>query len=144
LADVGFDVVERHIDYDDVLDLDALVGGRLSAFPVDELPPPGLRHEFAARIGRALASETRFIEHVRVSMLLGRTTSAPRSASREPGVARRKLLTASDDTEERTQRMSWTARFRAKQAGAECPRRPMRAYSRAHPRRSDRTSDPGP
>jgi SAM-dependent methyltransferase len=81
LADIGFDVVERHIDYEDELDLDSLVGGLLSAFPVEELPPPERRQEFAARISRALAPETRFIEHVRVSMLLGRTTSAPRPAA---------------------------------------------------------------
>jgi SAM-dependent methyltransferase len=78
LGDAGFEVVERHIDYEDVLDLDSLVGGLLSAFPVEELPPPQRRHEFAARVARALAPETRFTEHVRVSMLLGRTTSTPR------------------------------------------------------------------
>jgi SAM-dependent methyltransferase len=81
LADAGFGVVERHIDYEDVLDLDSLVGGLLSAFPVQELPPPERRREFAARVGRALAPETRFTEHVRVSMLLGRTASAPRPAA---------------------------------------------------------------
>jgi SAM-dependent methyltransferase len=77
MADAGFDVIERHIDYEDVLDLDALVGGLLSAFPVQELPPPQRRHEFAARVGLALAPETRFTEHVRVSMLLARMTSPP-------------------------------------------------------------------
>jgi SAM-dependent methyltransferase len=81
LADAGFDVVERHIDYEDVLDLDSLVGGLLSAFPVQELPPPERRHELAARVARALAPETRFTEHVRVSMLLGRTTARPRLAA---------------------------------------------------------------
>lgn len=88
LADVGFDVVERHIDYEDELDLDTLVGGLLSAFPVEELPPPERRHEFAARVGRALAPETRFTEYVRVSMLLGRTTSPPRAAA-DPRAASR-------------------------------------------------------
>lgn len=78
LTDAGFDVVESHIDYEDVLDLDSLVGGLLSAFPVEELPPPERRHAFAARVARALAPESRFTEHVRVSMLLGRTTSPPR------------------------------------------------------------------
>jgi hypothetical protein len=87
LGDAGFDVVERHIDYDDVLDLDSLVGGLLSAFPVEELPPLEQRHEFAARIGRALAPETRFHEHVRVSMLLGRTTSPPRPAAHPEDVS---------------------------------------------------------
>jgi SAM-dependent methyltransferase len=80
LADAGFEVVERHIDYEGVVDLDSLIGALLSAFPVQELPPPQRRHEFAARVGRALAPETRFTEHVRVSMLLGRTTSPPRPA----------------------------------------------------------------
>jgi SAM-dependent methyltransferase len=78
LADAGFDVVERHIDYEDVLDLDALVGSLLSAFPVRELPPPQRRDEFATQVARALAPETRFTEQVRVSMLIGRTTSPPR------------------------------------------------------------------
>jgi SAM-dependent methyltransferase len=81
LADAGLDVVERHIDYEDVLDLDGLVGGLLSAFPVEELPPAQRRDEFTARVARALAPETRFAEHVRVSMLLGRTTSPPRPAA---------------------------------------------------------------
>lgn len=53
MADAGFDVIERHIDYEDVLDLDALVGGLLSAFPVQELPPRQRRHEFAAGRSRA-------------------------------------------------------------------------------------------
>jgi hypothetical protein len=81
LADAGFDVVERHIDYEDVLDLDSLVGGLLSAFPVQELPPPQRRRELAARVGRALAPETRFTEYVRVSMQLGLRTSPPRRAA---------------------------------------------------------------
>jgi SAM-dependent methyltransferase len=81
LTDAGFEVVERHIDYDDELDLDSLVGGLLSAFPVQELPPPQRRHEFATQVARALAPETRFTEHVRVSLLLGRTTSPPPAAN---------------------------------------------------------------
>jgi hypothetical protein len=32
LADAGFDVVERHIDYEDVLDLDSLVGALCRRF----------------------------------------------------------------------------------------------------------------
>ena len=78
LTDAGFEVVEHHIDYEDVLDLDSLVGGLLSAFPVEELPTPERREAFAARVARALAPETRFTEHVHVSMLLGRTTSPSR------------------------------------------------------------------
>jgi SAM-dependent methyltransferase len=81
LTEAGFDVVERHIDYEDDLDLESLVGGLLSAFPVAELPPPQRRQEFAARVARALAPETRFTEHVRVSMLLGRATARPRLAA---------------------------------------------------------------
>jgi SAM-dependent methyltransferase len=88
LADAGFDVVERQIDYEDELDLDSLVGGLVSAFPVEELPPPERRQEFAARVGRALAPEARFTEYVRVSMLLGRTTSPPRPAA-DPRAANR-------------------------------------------------------
>jgi hypothetical protein len=71
LSDAGFDVVERHLDYEDLLDLVALVGGLLSAFPVQDLPSPQRRHELAARVGRALAPETAFTEHARVSMLAG-------------------------------------------------------------------------
>jgi SAM-dependent methyltransferase len=88
LTDAGFEVVERHIDYEGVLDLDSLVGGLLSAFPVEELPPPERRHEFAARVASALAPETRFTEHVRVSMLLGRTTAPARSAADPRAVSR--------------------------------------------------------
>jgi SAM-dependent methyltransferase len=87
MADAGFDVIERHIDYEAVLDLDALVGGLLSAFPVQELPPPQRRHEFAARVGLALAPETRFTEHVRVSMLLARMTSPPWPAADPRGAS---------------------------------------------------------
>jgi hypothetical protein len=87
LADAGFVVVDRRIDHDDVLELDSLVGGVLSAFPV-ELPPPERRHEFASRVGRRLAPDTRFTEHVRVSMLLGRTTSPSRRAA-DPRASRR-------------------------------------------------------
>jgi hypothetical protein len=94
LADAGFEVVERHIDYEDVLDLDSLVGALLSAFPVEELPPPQRRREFATRVVRALAPETRFTEYVRVSMLLGRTTSPPRPAA-DPRAASRASPTES-------------------------------------------------
>ena len=105
MADAGFDVIERHIDYEAVLDLDALVGGLLSALPVQELPPPQRRHEFAARVGRALAPETRFTEHVRVSMLLGRTTSPPRpAADHEPQARRRPQATVDFRSDDQWQR----------------------------------------
>jgi SAM-dependent methyltransferase len=96
LTDAGFDVVARHIDYEDDLDLDSLVGGLLSAFPVQELPPPERRHAFAARVAHALAPETRFTEHVRVSMLLGRTTARPRLAADPRGASQASAPDAAD------------------------------------------------
>jgi SAM-dependent methyltransferase len=102
LADAGFGLVERRVAYEDVLDLDSLVGGLLSAFPVQELPPPQRRREFAARVGRALAPERLALSSTSAS----RCCSGARHRHRAPppphqprARARpRKLLTpASDD-----------------------------------------------
>ncbi|QOC91541.1 hypothetical protein [Micromonospora craniellae] len=60
------------VDYTDEIDLDELVGGVHSAFPLDALPPPEKRSELSTMIGDALHPETRFREHVRVTVLTGR------------------------------------------------------------------------
>lgn len=72
LATAGFDPGETGVDYTDELDLDQIVGGVYSAFPVDRLPTPDQRPLFAERIRRALERHAPFTEHVCVTMLIGR------------------------------------------------------------------------
>ncbi|WP_433533292.1 class I SAM-dependent methyltransferase [Micromonospora sp. CA-263727] len=72
LVAAGYDVGATTVDYTAELSLDELVGGVYSVFSVDTLPAPEQRSEFSARIRRALHPETRFREHVRVTVLVGR------------------------------------------------------------------------
>ena len=71
LVAAGFTVSQRSIEYVDDLTLEQLVGGLLSAFPVDELPPTHERPAFAEHIRDALPDQQRYTETVRVDMLLG-------------------------------------------------------------------------
>jgi SAM-dependent methyltransferase len=71
LTTAGFDVRETHVDYAAELDLEQLVGGIYSALPVDQLPPPDQRPRFAEQIRHALRPDERFVEHVRVTLLIG-------------------------------------------------------------------------
>jgi hypothetical protein len=71
----GFTVTQRSIEYVDDLTLEQLVGGLLSAFPVDQLPPAQERQAFAEHVRDALPNQERYTERVRVAMLLGRTCS---------------------------------------------------------------------
>ncbi|MEV4626469.1 class I SAM-dependent methyltransferase [Micromonospora sp. NPDC049523] len=71
LTKTGFDVREQHVEYAADLDLEQLVGSVYSALPVDQLPPPQRRAQFAEQIRHALSPDDRFTEQVRVTMLLG-------------------------------------------------------------------------
>lgn len=72
LADVGFTVHERSVEYEDTMTLEQVVGNVYSALSVAELPPPEQRPEIAERIDRALAPHAPFTEHIRVTVLAGR------------------------------------------------------------------------
>ncbi|MFI7079555.1 class I SAM-dependent methyltransferase [Micromonospora sp. NPDC049903] len=68
----GYHVTETVVEYTDEIDLDALLGGVYSSFPVDALPPVEQRTELSTMIRDALGPATRFREHVRVCVLTGR------------------------------------------------------------------------
>lgn len=70
LAAAGYEVTAAAADYVAELSLDQLTGGLLSALG-DQLPAPGERAEFAARVRRALPSAGPFREHVHVAVLAG-------------------------------------------------------------------------
>jgi SAM-dependent methyltransferase len=72
LVAAGFRVDVHHVDYVDTPDLDSIVGGVLSALPVDRLPSPDERPPFTDLIRRALEPHAPFTEHVRVTVLTGR------------------------------------------------------------------------
>lgn len=84
LARAGFEVRTERVDYADELNLEEIIGGVYSALPVDALPAPGRRAEFAERIGHALGPHRPFVEDVPVRMVLG--TVRPCGAA--PGVER--------------------------------------------------------
>ncbi|MFD0204643.1 MULTISPECIES: class I SAM-dependent methyltransferase [Saccharothrix] len=69
LAGAGFQVAVHGVDYTDTLDVESVVGGVLSALPVDRLPSDRLA--FTERIGRALEPHGPFTEHVHVTVLTG-------------------------------------------------------------------------
>ena len=71
LVAAGFTVTQRSIEYVDDLTLEQLVGGLLSAFPVDQLPSAQERQAFAEQVRDALPNQQRYTERVRVAMLLG-------------------------------------------------------------------------
>ncbi len=83
LVAAGFTVTEQSIEYDDDLTLEQLVGGLLSAFPVDQLPPSRERQAFAEHVRDALPTQLRYTEHVRVAMLLGIRSSPEAHPIRE-------------------------------------------------------------
>ena len=78
LIAAGFDVDETSVDYTDEMNLEQLVGGVYSAFSVDQLPAPDQRPLFAEQVRRAVHPETRFREHIRVTVLTGRIRSPRR------------------------------------------------------------------
>jgi ubiquinone/menaquinone biosynthesis C-methylase UbiE len=73
LVMAGFDVDEATVDYVDEMDFDQLIGGVFSSFSVDDLPSADERPVFAERVRRAVHSQTTFLEHVHVAVLIGRT-----------------------------------------------------------------------
>ncbi|ASO20981.1 SAM-dependent methyltransferase [Actinoalloteichus hoggarensis] len=72
LVTAGFQTETTEIDYSDVLSSDDIVGGVLSALPVDRLPVPADRPGFAEEIHRALEPHAPFVEEVTVTVLTGR------------------------------------------------------------------------
>jgi ubiquinone/menaquinone biosynthesis C-methylase UbiE len=70
LAGAGFRVDVHGVDYVGTLDVESIVGGVLSALPVDRLPVR--RADFTERIRRALEPHAPFTEHVHVTVLTGR------------------------------------------------------------------------
>jgi SAM-dependent methyltransferase len=72
LGQAGFEVTSTAVDYLAELSLDEVIGGVYSAFPVDRLPPPEQRPDFAAQVREALGPADRFAEQVHVAVLLGR------------------------------------------------------------------------
>ena len=68
----GFDVLSTSVDYQVELTLDHIVGGILSALPVDRLPATDERPGFAQQISTALGPHRCFSEQVHVAILAGR------------------------------------------------------------------------
>ncbi|MEJ2858396.1 MULTISPECIES: class I SAM-dependent methyltransferase [unclassified Saccharothrix] len=63
--------VHRHlVEYDDLLDVERIVGGALSALPVDKLPAD--RVAFGRALGEVLEPHGPFVERVDVRILTGR------------------------------------------------------------------------
>jgi hypothetical protein len=75
MAAVGLDVRTATVDYRDALDLPRIVGGVYSAMSVDQLPS-ARQPELDRRIRAALAGHEPYTEHVRVTVLSGRTSRA--------------------------------------------------------------------
>ena len=72
LTEAGFVVTDSRVEYSDELSLEQVIGGVYSALPVDRLPSPEGRAEFADRVAAALEGHAPFVEQVPVAMLIGR------------------------------------------------------------------------
>ena len=72
MTQAGFDVRSTSVDYEVKLTLDQIVGGILSALPVNRLPASDARPGFAQQISAALGPHRWFSEQVRVAILAGR------------------------------------------------------------------------
>ena len=72
LTTAGYAVIESVVSYDAAITVEQMVGGVFSALPVQRLPPPEERQRFTDQVGAALRSKTPLIEHVQVSVQLGR------------------------------------------------------------------------
>ena len=64
-------MTEVAVEYCGELDLEHIVGGVYSAMSPGQLPAPGQRAAFTARIARALPEDEPFVEQVRVAALIG-------------------------------------------------------------------------
>ncbi|WP_199429137.1 class I SAM-dependent methyltransferase [Qaidamihabitans albus] len=73
LTAAGFEVTPATVEYTGELGIEQLIGGVYSAFSATQLPSPEERPRFAERVRDALAPHAPFAEHVRVTMLIGRT-----------------------------------------------------------------------
>jgi SAM-dependent methyltransferase len=74
MAHAGLAVLSTSVDYVTELSVDQIVGGVLSAFPVDRLPARDARSDFAEQVRAAVGAEARFSEEVHVAILAGRRT----------------------------------------------------------------------
>ncbi len=72
LSRAGYDVLRAFVDYGVELSLDEIVGGVLSALPVDRLPTPEARPAFVDQVRAALGPHELFSEQVHVAILAGR------------------------------------------------------------------------
>jgi SAM-dependent methyltransferase len=72
LVAAGFAVQETSEQYTDELDVEQIVGGVYSALPVDRLPTAEQRPRFAEQVRIAVEPYRPYVEHVRVTALLGR------------------------------------------------------------------------
>lgn len=72
LAMAGFDVSSTAVDYVAELNLEQLIGGVYSALPVDQLPAPDQRLDFAEQVRAALGPHDQFSEPVHVAIVVGR------------------------------------------------------------------------
>ena len=72
LTAAGYDVVATYVDYTDELTAEQIIGGVWSALPVDRLPTPEERPDFAARLRHTLEPHLPFTERIRVTTLIGR------------------------------------------------------------------------
>ncbi len=78
LTAVGYEVSVTTVDYTDELDTDQIVGGVYSALPVDRLPTPEQRPDFAERLRKAVQPHRPFTEQVKVTILTGQAYSRKR------------------------------------------------------------------
>jgi ubiquinone/menaquinone biosynthesis C-methylase UbiE len=72
MTQAGFDVRSTSVDYEVELTFDQIVGGILSALPVNRLPASDARPGFAQEVSGALGPHRCFSEQVRVAILAGR------------------------------------------------------------------------
>lgn len=71
LINNGFEVDRIDLEYAEELDFDHLLGGVLSALPVDRLPMAAERRRFAAELRSVLEPHRPYIEQVPVRALIG-------------------------------------------------------------------------
>lgn len=71
LSAAGYASGEVRIDYDAELDVESIIGSLFSAMSAADVEDQARRSEFADRVRTALAPDTRFAEHVSVSLQTG-------------------------------------------------------------------------
>jgi trans-aconitate methyltransferase len=74
LAEAGYVVGARTVDYRGTLTSDEIIGGVYSALSEDTLPPTGERAAFESRLRAAIEPHSPYVEPVRVTLLTGRVS----------------------------------------------------------------------